>query len=83
MTDKPADLYGIAGAAAYLGVKEQWVWKLTQAGKLRYWQEVAPRQNDDGTTSHGSPLVFRREWLDEYQAKRRKPGRPAADKPTA
>lgn len=74
-------LYGVAGAAAYLGVTESWVYKLAvRDRKLRYWQEQPPRDTD-GVLTHGSPLVFKREWLDAYQATpRRKPGRPPKTK---
>jgi hypothetical protein len=76
-SEDDAGLYGVASAAAYLGFSESWVAKLaTRDRKLRYWQEFPPERRPDGTVTHGSPLVFKREWLDDYRASRRKPGRP-------
>lgn len=72
-----ADLFGVKSAAEYLGMSESWVKKLAiRDRKLRYWQEIGPTTAPDGTVTHGSALVFKREWLDAYLRTRRKPGRP-------
>lgn len=71
-----AGLYGIAGAAAYLGISESYVYKLAaRDGKLRFWQLFPPKY-ENGTMTPGSPLIFKREWLDEWKATKTKRGWP-------
>ena len=69
------DLYGVNGAAAYLGLSPNTIRALATryresegADGLRFWQEVPARQQD-GAVIHGSPLVFKRAWLDAYRRK--------------